>query len=149
VRILELFAEPVAAEIERFRDDAAAARRDALVERAQDGAAIYAASWFARLLDVELARAAGGRPAALIALQGAGAREAAALARPGEVVGRAPGDPEALGVLLSGTDERAAAARCEDLRAACPGAAFALAERGEGALAWWSRATGSLRPVPA
>jgi GAF domain-containing protein len=146
VQILERFAEPVAAEIERVRDEPATARRDALVERAPDGAAIYAASWFAHLLDIELARAARGRPAALIALRGVGAREAAALARPGEVVGRAPGDPGALALLLSGTEERTAAARCDALRTACPRAAYAPAERGGSVLVWWSRAAGAGGP---
>jgi GAF domain-containing protein len=149
VALLELFAAPVVAEIELARGTAA---RDALLERHEGGAEVYAAPWYSRLLEIELARAEAGRPAALVALRGASAAEAAALAAPGEVVGRL-GEPGAEGpfaLLLSGADERAAAARCAGLeageRGVRPRATFAPAGAGSGTARtvpdWWSRALG-------
>jgi len=78
---------------------------------------------------------------ALVTLTGPGAREAAARAEAGEAVGRFPGNSAAQGVLLAGAGPDAAAARCAAFRAACPGAAYALAGRGSaGSLGWASAA---------
>lgn len=129
VRILELYAAPVAARMER--------RPGAAPERTSSGAPIHPAPWFARLLDLELARAARGRPATLVTLAGPGSREAAALAAPGEVLGAVPGG---IGVLLSGAGAgtEAGAERFAAFRAVCPGAAYALAEPDGAAGARWA-----------
>jgi hypothetical protein len=145
VPLLELFAAPIVAEIELARG---AQRRDALLERLDDGSEIYASAWFARLLDVELGRAERGRPAALVAFRSTTA-QASALAAPGEVVGRlgdrrfltgtgaGAGEEEMFGLLLSGADERAAGARHAEVQRLLPDARYALAEPGDAGRASW------------
>lgn len=105
VRVLELFAKRVVAELERGRD---LSQLSALVCDLPDGS-IYRRGFFEDLLAIELARSASeGRSSALITISGAPSSFGKA-ADESEVVGEI--DEGRVGILLSGTSEAAAEAR--------------------------------------
>lgn len=139
VSLLSVFAVPVVAELERYRTPDL---RDALLDASQPGHEVYQPSWFSDLLAVELARTRGGRPASLIGVVGASARDVGAAAETAEVAGRL--GPDAVGLLLSGTDDATAAHRADKLRHDLPGARVCLAAAmpGEDAARWRARALG-------
>jgi hypothetical protein len=108
VRVLELYAEPILAEIERARRMPADR-----VARTAAGTPVHGAGWFSRLLEIEH-RFAGSRPSALIAASGMDAEVLADAAREGEIPARLAGSTTAL--LLPGADPRGAENRLAEIR---------------------------------
>jgi hypothetical protein len=109
VRALELFTEPVLAEIERLRRMPAER-----VARTAAGTPIHRAAWFRSLLGVELSVAnAAGRPSTLVVARGASAELLADIGREDEPAGRL--GPDSVGLLLPGADDRGAENRCAEL----------------------------------
>lgn len=132
VAALELFTEPVLAEIERARrlpEDVlalGAPARDApnaRLPRTAAGAPLHRAAWMRALLELEMRLARGSeerrepreprRPSALLSARGRGAEALADLAREHEVAGRCVGD--AVLALLPGADARGAANRADEI----------------------------------
>ncbi len=113
VRALELFTEPVLAEIESPRRAPAA-----WFPRTAAGTPIHDAAWFQALLDVDLALSCAragvaGRSSTLLVARGDGAELLADLGREDEAAGRLGDD--AVGLLLSGTDAAGAESRSVEL----------------------------------
>jgi hypothetical protein len=138
VRVLELFAARVAAEIELIEQPAGLC---GILEGAPGPGELYTQPWFFDLLSVELKRAQRARSAALVVASAIGSAALASVALPDEVAGRA--GPDAVGLLLSGADATTATLRCEQLRRSLPrvplGVAMADVQLG-GPAAWRLRA---------
>jgi GAF domain-containing protein len=154
IRTLELFTEPVLAEVERSRR-----MPPERLQRTAAGAPIHRAPWFRDLVEVEFAIASGstmgasppsprGRGSVLIAAAGRAAEGLADVARDHEPVGWLGEGVAAL--LLPGADPRGAENRCaeieEDLASrGLPTALGRVLAAGQpGAAAWWASALASV-----
>jgi GAF domain-containing protein len=121
VRLLQLYAEPIAAEVEDVAKDR--------VEPLRRGRFAHRSGWFERLLDLEIERAAAST--ALLTVDGPRAAELADAADEGEPIGRV--GPSALGLLLPGASLAEAARRAGEIRARAGGleVRFAIASGAE------------------
>jgi hypothetical protein len=119
VRLLQLYAEPIAAEVECAGDapppNARSVDRDR-VEPIGGGKFAHRFGWFERLLDLEVARARESQSGvALLTVDGPRARGLIDAADEGEPIGRV--GPNALGLLLRGASLADAAERAGEIRA--------------------------------
>jgi hypothetical protein len=110
VRALELFTEPILAEVERARRMPAER-----VLRTTSGTPLHRAPWFRDLLAVELTLArAAGRPSALVVARGRDAEVLADAGREHEPAGRIA--PDAVALLVPGADDRGGANRVAEIQ---------------------------------
>jgi hypothetical protein len=143
VRALELYTEPVLAEVERVRR--LPAER---VPRSAAGTPVHPAPWFHALLDVELRLArAAGRPTALLVASGPRAEAFADVAGEHECAGRL--GPEAVAVLLAAGAAGRAGALGEALAQGGEALPFALVPGGSYAdgAAWAGAALAAAPPA--
>ena len=137
VRLLQLYAEPIAAEVEDGAGAADPRPRSVGKDRVEGlggGRFAHRFGWFERLLDLEVERAReDGTSVALLTVEGPRAGALAEAAREGEPVGRV--GSSALGLLLRKASLADAAGRAGEIRARSGGLEVRFAATGSASVA--------------